>query len=448
MGTVRVRTTAAAVAVVGLALVVGSVGLVVALRRSLTSDLRTALELRAADVASVLEAGTPPRSVAVDDVEEALVQVVDADGRVVASSPNIAGEPAVADAAAGEAVRVDGLTIEDEDDEEFLIVAAAAHTDQGGFTVLAGRSLEVVGESTGFVRGVLLVGVPVLLLIVGATGWWLVGRALRPVEAVRAEVDAISGTELHRRVPQPAGEDEIARLAVTMNQMLERLEEAQARERRFVSDASHELRSPIATIRQHAEVAVTHPDRATAQELAQVVLDEDLRLQRMVEDLLFLARADEGGVAAPSRPVDLDDLVFEEASRLRSTSDLRVDTTSVSAGRVRGDAAQLGRLIRNLTDNAARYAESAVALSLAESDGAIVVLLVDDDGPGVPSDQRARVFERFVRLDEARDRAAGGSGLGLSIAAEIAAAHRGTITITDSPLGGARFELRIPLLSE
>lgn len=441
MGTVRVRTTAAAVTVVGLALAVGAVGLVLALRRSLTSDVRTALELRAADVASVLEAGTQPPALAVDDGDDALVQVVDDEGRVVASSPNLAGSPPVADVEAGEARRVDALPV---DDDEFLIVAVEADTARGRLTVLAGRTLEVVEESTGFVTGVLLAGVPILLLVVGTTAWWLVGRALAPVEAVRAEVDEISARELHRRVPRPPGDDELARLAATMNRMLERLEEARARERRFVSDASHELRSPVATIRQHAEVALAHPESASSRELAQVVLDENVRLQQMVEDLLFLARADEHRPSVALRPVDLDDLVFEEAARLRPTTTLRIDTREVSAGRVEGDEAQLRRLLRNLLENAARHAETTVSLSLVESDGGAVVLCIDDDGPGVPQPQRHRVFERFVRLDEARGRETGGSGLGLSIAAEIAEAHHGTIAISDSPLRGARLEVRLP----
>lgn len=447
LGTVRVRTTAAAVAVVGIALVVGAVGLVVALRHSLTDDLRTALELRATDVASVLEAGTPPDALAVDDGEESFVQVLDEDGRIVASSPNIAGQPSAARLDPGSSTTVEGLAI---DDDEFYVVATGADTARGEFTVLAGRTLEVVEESTGFVRGVLVAGVPLLLLVVGVTAWRLVGRALAPVEGMRDEVERISADALHRRVPVPASDDEIARLATTMNRMLGRLEEARARERRLVSDASHELRSPVTAIRQHAEVAVAHPERASVEELAEVVLAEDLRLQQLVEDLLFLARADEDRFRVESRPVDLDDLVLEEVARLRATTALRVDATGVSAGRVAGDAGQLRRLLRNLADNAARHAGSIVALSIDGSGAGTgtVVLRVEDDGPGIPPEDRARVFERFVRLDEARAREGGGSGLGLSIAAEIARAHGGTVEITESPLGGARVEVRVPGLPD
>jgi signal transduction histidine kinase len=165
----------------------------------------------------------------------------------------------------------------------------------------------------------------------------------------------------------------------------------------------------------------------------------------LVDDLLLLTRADEHTLQLQQRPVDLDDLVFEEAQRLRDGTSLRVDTTRVSAGRVSGDRGALWRALRNLGDNAVRHASSQVAFTLAEQNGA-VVLDVDDDGPGIPPADRQRVFERFVRLDDARARDAGGSGLGLAIVAEVVNAHRGTIAIDDSGLGGARFEVRLPAI--
>jgi signal transduction histidine kinase len=219
--------------------------------------------------------------------------------------------------------------------------------------------------------------------------------------------------------------------------MLTRLEEAHLRERRFVSDASHELRSPVAAIRQHAEVALSYPDRTSLHEFAEVVLEEDALLQRIVEDLLLLTRVDEGTVELRMVPVDLDDLVFEEASRLRASTDLRVDSASVSAGRVIGDRGHLERLIRNLADNAARHAVHEVRLALRE-EGGRAVLEVDDDGPGVPPEMREVVFERFTRLDDDRGRQHGGAGLGLAIVAEIAAAHGGSVSIGEAPSGGAR----------
>jgi signal transduction histidine kinase len=217
--------------------------------------------------------------------------------------------------------------------------------------------------------------------------------------------------------------------------------DAAERQRRFVADAAHELRSPVSSIRQHAEVASAHPATTDLHELATTVRAEGLRLQALVEDLLLLARLDEGRTMA-TRDVDLDDLVLTEANRLRSVTTDDIRTTDVGAARVRGDARSLERLVRNLGDNAARHAAT-VAFGLAAENGH-VTLTVDDDGPGIPVADRDRVFERFVRLDEGRGRAEGGTGLGLAIARDVARAHGGEVTLADSPLGGLRAEARLP----
>jgi signal transduction histidine kinase len=438
LGTLRVRTTVAATLVVGLALLVGALVLVAVLREALTREVRAAARLRGQDVAAALESGAAP-GLAVDDPEDLLIQVIGADGRLLQESPNEIGVAPLVGLRPGRSVEVEAP----DGDHDYLAVAVAAHTPAGERTVVVVRSAETVAEATTVVSGLLAVGGPLLLLVVAATTWKVVGRALAPVEAIRAEVDEISAAELHRRVPDPPTDDEVGRLARTMNRMLGRLEQAQARQRRFVSDASHELRSPVATIRQHAEVALAHPDRTSTGELAATVLAENLRTQRLVEDLLLLARADEHTLALRRRPVDLDDLVFEEARRLRDTTGLRVDTTAVSAGRVHGDAAGLRRVLRNLGDNAARHAGGRLAFSVAERDGAVLVQ-VDDDGPGIPEADRERVFERFVRLDDGRARDAGGSGLGLAIVAELVAAHGGSVAVDASPLGGTRVQVRLP----
>jgi signal transduction histidine kinase len=441
-GTVRVRTTAVATAVVGLALLIGGIALVVAMREALTDEVRSAARVRATDTAAALGAGTDPSFVAVDQAgedDDLFIQIIDDEGEVVASSPLVAGEPAVAELEPGASARV-SIPVEDDD---FLAVAAEADTDDGRFSVIAARTLDAVNESTAVVTDLLTLGLPLLLVVVAATTWAVVGRSLAPVESIRREVDEISAAELHRRVPAPAGSDEIARLAVTMNRMLGRLEEGQARQRRFIADASHELRSPVASIRQHAEVAISHPELTSVGELSETVYAENRRVERLVDDLLLLARADEHTLQLRRRPVDLDDLVFDEARRLRDATDLRIETTAVSAGRVSGDAASLRRVLRNLGDNAARHARGHVAFALGEHDGA-VQLDVDDDGPGIPAGDRQRVFERFVRLDDARARDSGGSGLGLAIVAEVVSAHGGAITISDSGLGGARVQVRFP----
>jgi signal transduction histidine kinase len=309
--------------------------------------------------------------------------------------------------------------------------------------VLYAHTLESVSESVRAMTVLLSVGLPLLLVVVGATTWWMVGRALAPVDAVRREVDAISASQLHRRVPEPGSSDEVARLTATMNRMLDRLEQARDRQRRLVSDASHELRSPVAVIRQHAEVALAHPERTTTAALAETVAAEGLRLHQLVDDLLLLARADEGTLQLDRRPLDVDDVVFDEVHRLRTTTVLHVDASAVSAARAFADPAATRRIVRNLTDNAVSHARTRIGLSLTETDG-VVVLHVDDDGPGIAADDRTRVFDRFVRLDDSRARDDGGAGLGLAIVTELAAAHGGDVTVADSPLGGARVTLRLP----
>ena len=385
-----------------------------------------------------LEAGRPP-VLEVAGADEQLIQVMTPAGAVVASSPNMAGRPAVVRLAPGQSAQV----VTPLDDDEFVAVAEGAQTSDGLRIVLVARALVDVLDTTTVITRLLIIGLPLLVAVVALTTWFAVGRALAPVEAIRREVDEISAAQLHRRVPQPKADDEIGRLAATMNRMLERLESARNSQRRFVSDASHELRSPITTIRQHAEVALAHPDRVTAAELAEVVLAEQQRMQRLVEDLLLLARADEH-VPLARAAVDLDDLAFEEGHRLRSTTSKRVDTSGVSAVRVQGDADALRRMFRNVGENAARHASSRVDITLVERGGE-VVLTVDDDGPGIPESERARVLQRFVRLDEARSRDEGGSGLGLSIVDEVVRAHGGSMSIGQSPLGGARIQITLPV---
>jgi signal transduction histidine kinase len=437
VGTVRAATTVVATIVVGVALVAGAAVLLIVLRNTLVDEVKDPARAQALEVAGQLESGQPP-VLEVAGSDEQLIQVLGPDGAVLASSRNVAGQPAVARLRPGESAQIPTPL----DNDDFLAVAEGTQTPEGPRTVLVARALVGVFETTTLVTGLLLVGLPVLLVVVAVTTWAMVGRALAPVEAIRCEVDEISAAQLHRRVPQPDVDDEIGRLAATMNRMLARLEEARNSQRRFVSDASHELRSPITTIRQHAEVALAHPDRITTTELADVVLAEELRIQRLVEDLLILARADEH-VPWQRAPVDLDDLAFEEAGRLRSTTSLQVDTSAVGAARVHGDVDALRRVLRNLGENAARHATTRVDITLADR-GGDVVLTVGDDGPGIPEAERQRVLKRFVRLDESRSRDDGGSGLGLAIVDEVVRAHGGSISISQSPLGGARVEVTFP----
>ncbi|MGC9538573.1 sensor histidine kinase [Streptomyces sp. UG1] len=402
---VRVRATVVAVLAIALALVAAGVALVVGLRTELSNDVRDAARARATDVARVIEAGRGVPAPSVVAPDEEFLQVVAADGTVVTASENVEGEPALARLGPGESATVDTPF----DDDPFLVVAVGARAGDRELVVLDGRDASGVAEATGTVTWLLLVGLPVLLVIAAAATWTAVGRALR------------------------------------------RVARAEAAQRRFVSDASHELRSPVATVRQHAEVALAHPERTDTGSLAGTVLDEAVRMQRLVDDLLLLARADESALLRGGpRPVDLDDLVLAEVRRLRSTAPgLRVDGTAVGAARVSGDAEALRRLVRNLGENAARHARTRVAFALTDAGDGWVRLEVEDDGPGVPAAERARVFERFIRLDESRARGEGGAGLGLAIVAEVAGAHRGRVEAGVSEgLGGARFTVRVPSAQE
>ncbi|MGZ4575655.1 MAG: sensor histidine kinase, partial [Mycobacteriaceae bacterium] len=287
-------------------------------------------------------------------------------------------------------------------------------------------------------------GIPVLVLVVGAATYALVGRSLLSVERMRTRVAAITGADLSERVPVPPDRDEISRLAQTLNAMLTRIEAGHDAQRRFVGDASHELRSPLATVTAALELARDRPEVLDHALLTETLLPEAARMRNLVEDLLLLAGADERGPSLLLGDVDLDDIVDAECRRLRASSELVV-TASIQPTRVRGDVARLSRVVRNLVDNAARYAHHSVDLRVALEDGE-GVLVVSDDGSGIPDAERARVFERFVRLDRDRARAAGGSGLGLAIVAEIVAAHHGSIEVHGSPAGGAEFVLRLPVV--
>lgn len=436
----RVRTTAGATAVVALALAGGGAMLFALLQNSLAGNIRTAADLRAQDVVTLLEAGTTPSDLAVEDEDQSFVQVLDSSSRVVAANRSAAGRPPLAAVSPGRSrdVRIDA------DGEVSTYVVVARATADRALVVLVARSLEPVSEGTAVVRAGLLVGVPLLVVLVGVTTWVVTGRALRPVEEIRTQVSAISATELDRRVPEPAGDDEIARLARTMNAMLARLQGSRDRQRRFISDASHELRSPLATIRHSLEVARARSGQAGDDGLLEDLLAESARMEDLVAGLLLLARADEVVPSAQLLPVDLDDLLLQEADRLRRRGVVRVDIAGVSAAQILGHQSSLQRLVRNLVDNAERHAGGVVRLGL-RVDGSTVEVTVADDGPGVPAADRERIFERFTRVDEARAREGGGAGLGLAIVAEVARAHGGMAGVDDAAGGGARFFVTLPL---
>jgi signal transduction histidine kinase len=437
------RTTIASALVAASAVTIGGFAFVAILKSSLTSSVQDIAQQRASAVVGGLAAGIEPGRLTPHD-EELLVQIVDARNHKLLSSSDARLTAPLSAVHPGELVTIDHVPIGD-GTHSFRTVARSAKTPQGDYLVIVGGSLEHVYESTRTVSRMLSLGIPALLVVVVLTTWLFTGRALRPVELVRKEVADISARDLERRVRVPKTADEIARLAETMNEMLARLAESSERHRQFISDASHELRSPIATIRSLAEVAAEHPDSTSPEGLAAAVLVEETRLEALVDDLIVLARADENTLVRARQPLDLDDLVFDEAARLRATSNLRIDTSKVAAARVHGDAGSLRRALRNVADNAIRHARSQIGFEVS-SDGHTATVVVTDDGAGVAEDDRVRIFERFIRLDTARDRDSGGSGLGLSIVAEIAHAHEGSVAVGGAAGAGARFELKLPVV--
>ncbi|WP_431031481.1 sensor histidine kinase [Plantibacter sp. RU18] len=428
---VRGRATLGAVVAVAVFLGFGSLAFVGLFSATLRSGVEQGAVADAESAASQLEsAGTRTLP---DDDGRLLVLILD--GRVVDRTDDDIELP--------DPVPGGDSFVSVVDDESVVFAREDVELGDQEYVLLAGRSLDDVDDAVGLVSILLAVAVPVLVLLVGALTWVLVGRSLTPVERIRREVAALSAADLHRRVAVPATGDEISRLASTMNDMLARLEDAQTAQRRFVSDASHELRSPLAVMRQYAEVAVAHPDRVDGSELASTVLEEGLRMQGLVESLLLLAKLDERATVVSGRAVDLDDLLLTEAARVRGAGSLTVDAGGIAAARVEGDEQLLARVVRNLVDNAARHARSTIRLA-CWTDGPVVRVRVDDDGAGVPIGDRSSVFERFVRLDESRSRDAGGSGLGLSIVADVVRLHDGSVEIVDGALGGAGFVVMLP----
>jgi signal transduction histidine kinase len=432
--TVRLRITAIATVLTGVALTVSAVLLVSAVQHRLESQVRADTRRVADKVAGALQAGLPFEQALSQPGPGTAVYIVGSSGDVLAASTGAGGKSSLGPNP-GVGMVPNDVPVE--------IAQQFVSTSGQPVKVVAASPLADVQRSVSELSRLLWVGIPIFVVLVGGLAWVLVGRALKPVESMRREVDEISDSTLHRRVAEPASGDEVARLAHTMNAMLNRLEGAAERQRQFVSDASHELKSPLTTIRTKVEVASLHPDDANWSDVSGTVLGEVDRLDDMVGDLLQLARLDEtGGVPGTRADVDLDELVTAEAARLRGVG-VTVDDSGVAAARVQGDGSALARLVRNLADNAARHARSTVGVSVSNGGGEAVVR-VDDDGPGVPVADRDRVFERFTRLDEGRARGAGGAGLGLALVRAVAVAHGGTVRVLDAPLGGARFEVRLP----
>ncbi|PWU50595.1 histidine kinase [Micromonospora globispora] len=446
---VRLRSALAASVVVAVAFGVGAAAFIYLARANLVGNVDAAARQRAGEVATAVAGGDR------DDIaqtlkpspgEQTLAQVLAPSGRVEAASAVLGGAAPLSPLrpAAGQVLR-EQRTLPFADEDPFRVVAVGVGTRSGTRTVLLAQSLRPVNESTEVVAAILVVGLPPMLLVVGGAVFLFVGRSLHAVEAIRSRVAGITARDLHARVPVPAAHDEVAALAETMNSMLDRLETAAAGQRRFVADASHELRSPLATLQAGLDRLALVPLPDANDDLVRLMRLESQRLGRLISDLLLLARIDEHGPALRREDVDLDDLAYTERDRLAARRpDLTVQA-QLAPVRVTGDAHDLGRALRNLADNAAHHARREVVLRVFADDG-WGCLDVTNDGPGVPEVERERIFERFVRLDDSRARADGGSGLGLSITREIVAAHGGTVRVLPGP--GMTVQVRLPLAAD
>lgn len=490
MRSVRARAALGATMVVAVALIGAGLSILLVLHANLTDQAGLQAEVAAREVAGQLALDVPYDRLDMREEEDHPVQVTDEDGRVVAVSEDLQAISGTGTAQVTPAPSPAGVSDDNGDDNggdegrggdgrggrwsddddghstpgrgevdsdepnfhngtatvdgetaDYRFASVRATTSAGvTLTVHAGAPLAAEQEAVGTVRGAMLVGLPALLLVVAGVTWLVTRRALRPVEGIRREMAAITASEdLSRRVPEPDSRDEIARLARTTNETLTALEASVDRQRRFVADASHELRSPIASLRTQLEVGAAHP------ELLDVpgAVADTVRLQALAADLLLLARLDAG--ERPGRTaLDLGALVHEEVSQ-RTGDRIPVTVSVPDSGvfEVNGSRGQLARVIGNLLDNAERHAEHTVAVSVRADRGGVVVA-VTDDGAGVPPDERERIFERFVRLDDARTRDEGGAGLGLAIARDVTARHGGRLTVDGAPEGGARFELWLP----
>ncbi|MGB8404989.1 MAG: ATP-binding protein [Mycobacterium sp.] len=440
---IAARSAVLSASVVLIALLIASAGLLAVLNTTLLRGVDDGAADRVEDVVSALRddvVNDLDGSLFVTDQRVVAVQVIDHAGKVLRRSPDTPDTPLVPVADIGTVVRA-GIAV-DGADSDMRISGQRTRTPAGDYTILAAGGIESVESTLKTVALLLGAAAPIIIAAAALVSYWLMKRSLRSVEAIRVRVSDISTTDLSERVPVPPHRDEISALASTMNEMLSRIEAGHTAQRRFVGDASHELRSPLAAIISALEVGKEHPELLDSELTTGALIPEAYRMQALVEDLLLLARADERGLTLRAEDIDLDVLAEDEIARLRreSAHTVRADLLPT---RMVGNTGAMTRVLRNLLDNADRHARSMVEVSVRGLDGT-AELLVSDDGPGIPAADRDRVFDRFVRLDSARSRSGGGTGLGLSIVAEIVSAHGGSVVIGERAGGGTEVRVRLP----
>ena len=440
----RLRLTVAGTALAAMIFTVGGAIVIILYHQSLTDSVRHTVAHTAAEVAAqITSAGKLPDPIPMPvGPGVPRVQVLDSRNHVITGDPASAGQPAILRLAPGlsrqQAVvhRLSQL-----DASSAAVCAVRAATPHGPVTVVAALTLDPAGARTRAAAEFTAALSAVALAVVGTVAWLTAGRTLRPVEWMRRQATEITASgDLSGRLADP-GAGELARLGGTLNEMLTSLERSVDRQRRFVADAAHELRTPLAGMTAALEVAHRHPD--TSETLIPDLLAGHRRLSHLVNDLLVLAALD-GGAAQRAEPVDLAGVVTD-CSRRHVPDGINLRLGHLARVFVLGDESQLSRVVSNLVENALRYAKSVVELAV-RTDSGQAVISVADDGPGIPVADRERIWERFVRLDDDRSRASGGSGLGLAMVRELAAAHGGTAVVASRDPGpGTAFLVRLPI---
>lgn len=447
---IRARLTLVTVAL--MAIVIAALGLFLYLRFS--TDLMDAVDAGLRSRAQVVSAGLDDSGVRFVDEQtliesdEAFAQVLARDGSVIESSSGLT-RPLLDPDTVGSLRRPTFLATTLDIDHEAVHARLLAAPSPGGPVVVVGTSLEQHDETLAGLAILLWTGGGAALVLAGGVGWVLAGTALRPVEAMRREAAALSAGEPGRRLAIPPTGDELARLAQTMNQMLERMAQALERERRFVDDASHELRTPLGILKAELELALSRSrGKEELRQALQSASEESDRLVQLAEDLLVLARADRGKLPVHPEPVLLEELVASVIANFRIRAQqraVRIDTRCDAQGTVEVDPARVKQALGNLLDNALKHTPPGGTVTVElRLDGEEVRLRVSDTGPGFPTGFTGHAFEPFTRADTARTRSDGGAGLGLAIVRAVAEAHGGRATGYNLERGGAAVELVLP----
>jgi signal transduction histidine kinase len=450
---VRQRLSVMTMAVVGGSLTLGSFGLVRLITADTNRSARTETQVRAAEVAALgLTARLPKPLPGVVGEHPILLQVIETNGVVSTASQQLLGAAPIVSTGdrVGDQGRIQNLTI-GRQTSLWWVQATPVTVEGRAATVIVATSVAQSQRTLRRLISILIIGIPALTALAGVLAQRAVGRALRPVETMRSQVESLvnrsaSSADSRRagpaRVDQPTTNDEVARLAGTLNQLLGRVEASAESQRRFVADASHELRGPVANIRIALEVAQAHPESADWKSLSEEVLAQDQRMSDLIDNLLRLARSDDDHAA---RKVETVDLASITRNAVPLNPRIPVRLLQLDETLMADDATQLRSIPANLIENAVRFGRTSVTVSLLMN-GRWAELRVSDDGPGVDPADRTKIFERFVRSDEHRSRDSGGAGLGLAIVARLVHERGGDVSVTDAN-PGATFVVRLPLVA-